>query len=333
MLDTLARAEKEGNYSHSAAVLPKNRANDGREAFLASVQAGLSRKQKTLECKYLYDERGSELFDQICDLPEYYPTRTEIGILRECLAAVAERLGEGVEIVELGSGASIKTRILLTALKRPSRYVPIDISEEFLLGVAAGLRADYPGLSIEPVVGDFMEPLALPPKSTKHRLLFFPGSTIGNLHRSEAGTFLQDLRVGTSADRFLIGVDLKKDKATLEAAYDDAAGVTAEFNLNMLRRINRELDATFDLGEFQHRAVYNNVLGRVEMHMVSLAKQTVRVHDQYFTFLNGETIHSENSYKYGIEEFKTLAEKSGWLQEALWTDTESRFAVYLLKAV
>jgi len=333
MLETPARAKKEANYSPSAAFLPKNRTNDSRRAFLASVQAGLSRQQKTLECKYLYDERGSELFDQICDLPEYYPTRTEIGILRECHAAIAEKIGEGVEIIELGSGASIKTRILLAALKKPSRYVPIDISEEFLLSVAAGLRADYPGLSIEPVVGDFMGPLTLPPKNTKGRLLFFPGSTIGNLHRDEAGAFLRNLRLSTAADRFLIGVDLKKDKAILEAAYDDAAGVTAEFNLNMLRRINRELGATFDLRKFKHRAVYNNKLGRVEMHMVSRGRQTVRVHDQYFTFKDGETIHSENSYKYGIEEFKALVVKAGWVQEVLWTDVENRFAVYLLKAV
>lgn len=303
-----------------------------RAAFLASVHNGLAQQQKTLECKYLYDEHGSELFDQICDLPEYYPTRTEIGILRSNQAEIADSLGEGVEIVELGSGASIKTRILLSALKASALYVPIDISETFLLSVADGLRIDYPGLPIEPVVADFMAPFKLPEKTAAKRLLFFPGSTIGNLHRDQAARFLVSLRAKTGADQFLIGVDLKKDTATLEAAYDDAAGVTAAFNLNLLRRINRELGATFDLAKFQHRAVYNDAEGRVEMHMVSLASQTVRVHDKSFEFTEGETIHSENSYKYSAAEFEDMAEASGWQKQILWTDEERRFAVFLLDA-
>jgi len=303
-----------------------------RAAFLASVLAGLSQPQKTLECKYLYDAAGSELFDQICDLPEYYPTRTEIGILEDNQGAIAESLGSGVEIIELGSGASIKTRILLSALNAPRRYVPVDISEDFVLGVAAGLRADYPGLVVEPVVADFMAPFELPVKTDAKRLLFFPGSTIGNLHRTDAASFLKSLRKETGADKFLIGVDLKKDTAVLEAAYDDAAGVTADFNLNMLRRINRELGGTFDLGKFKHRALYNRTEGRVEMHLLSLADQSVRVVDQDFTFREGETIHTENSYKYGLGEFAKMVAAAGWDTQHVWTDDRDLFAVFLLAA-
>lgn len=310
-----------------------NKSDDlaSREAFLASVHAGLAGKQKTLECKYFYDEYGSELFDQICDLPEYYPTRTEVGILKGKANEIASELGTDIEIVELGSGASIKTRILLAALDAPSLYVPIDISEDFLLKVADGLQKDFPQTAISPVVADFMQPFDLPDKKKK-RLLFFPGSTIGNLHREQAKEFLIALREQTFSDQFLIGVDLKKDIAVLEAAYDDAAGVTAAFNLNLLRRINRELGATFDLAKFAHRAVYNQDEGRVEMHLVSLADQIVRVCDRHFDFREGETIHSENSYKYSLEEFAELAEVSGWQRKSVWTDAGKRFAVFLLEA-
>jgi dimethylhistidine N-methyltransferase len=303
-----------------------------RAEFLASVYAGLSAAQKTLECKYLYDERGSELFDQICDLPEYYPTRTEISILQDCEQEIAEALGSGIEIVELGSGASLKTRLLLGALDQPSLYVPIDISEDFLLSVACKLREEFSELRVDPIVADFMRPFALPEKGASKRLLFFPGSTIGNLHREEAGVFLADLHASTDADQFLIGVDLKKYAGVLHAAYDDAAGITAEFNLNMLRRINRELGATFDLDKFEHSAPYNAARGRVEMHLVSKIKQQVRVHDRYYDFTAGETIHSENSYKYDLEEFESLVEKAGWSKRKVWTDKKGYFAVFLLDA-
>lgn len=305
--------------------------DDSRSEFLASVHEGLAGEPKTLECKYFYDEYGSELFDQICDLPEYYPTRTEIGILQDKAGDIARILGADIEIIELGSGASIKTRILLGSLSAPSLYVPVDISEDFLLKVAEGLRKDFPGTEISPVIADFMQPFDLPGKKNK-RLLFFPGSTIGNLHREQAARFLEDLKATTQADQFLIGVDLKKDTAVLEAAYDDEAGVTAAFNLNLLRRINRELGATFDLSKFAHRAIYNESEGRVEMHLVSLAGQTVRVCDRCFDFYEGETIHSENSYKYDVEEFAALAHDAGWQQKSLWTDAEERFAVFLLEA-
>jgi len=310
----------------SAPVVPE------RSPFLASVYKGLSGEQKTLECKYLYDERGSELFDQICDLPEYYPTRTEISILRGNANSIASTLGRGVEIVELGSGASLKTRILLAALEAPSLYVPIDISEDFLMKVAGGLQAEFPDTEIQPVVADFMKPFDLPERTGEKRLLFFPGSTIGNLHRDEAAMFMKGLRTVTKADQFLIGVDLKKDRAALEAAYDDRAGVTAAFNLNLLRRINRELGATFDLAKFRHKALYNEKEGRVEMHMESLADQQVRVKDQLFSFRAGETIHSENSYKYGLHEFASLAKAAGWRKHTVWTDENRRFAVFLLDA-
>jgi len=299
--------------------------------FLSSVYKGLSQPQKTLECKYLYDKKGSELFDQICDLPEYYPTRTEVEILQTFAGEIAKAVGTNAEIVELGSGASLKTRLLLSAMDTPALYVPVDISKEYLLAVSQTLRADYPGLAVEPVVADFMMPFSLPKKTEgQNRLLFFPGSTIGNLHRQGAGEFLKSLRVFAGADYFLIGVDLKKDRAVLEAAYDDAAGVTAEFNLNMLRRINRELGATFDLGKFRHRAVYNDTLGRVEMHMESVVEHQVRVGERNFNFAEGETIHSENSYKYEQSEFEALAHLAGWKNKLLWTDSDSKFAVFLL---
>jgi len=303
-----------------------------RAEFFASVQAGLARSQKTLECKYLYDKRGSVLFDQICDLPEYYPTRTETAILKDYQIEIASRLPAGVEIVELGSGASSKTRILLSSLTTPARYVPVDISGDFLLNVAVGLRDDYPGLIIEPVVADFMLPFTLPGKTCEGRLLFFPGSTIGNLLRDEAAEFMQTMRSETKADQFLIGVDLKKDIHVLEAAYDDAAGVTAAFNLNLLRRINREIGATFDLAKFNHSARYNEGQGRVEMHLVSTEAQTVRVGREYFEFASGETIHTENSHKYGLDEFEMLAAGAGWRKQQVWTDDKKQFAVFLLAA-
>ena len=304
-----------------------------RVAFRASVIAGLSADQKTLECKYLYDDLGSDLFDQICDLPEYYPTRTELGILETATPEIARMVGSRAELVELGSGASRKTRLLLSAFDTPSLYVPVDISADYMMDVAEQLRGEYPTLNVEPVVADFIAPFELPKKSGKgNRLLFFPGSTIGNLHRAEAAEFLRSLATSSDADYFVIGVDLKKDTAILEAAYDDAAGVTAAFNLNLLRRINRELGANFDLDRFKHKAVYNEVEGRVEMHLVSRTAQNVSVGDCEFEFGKGETIHSENSYKYGLNEFADMAKAAGWRSEQVWTDPDTLFAVFLLAA-
>ncbi len=299
--------------------------------FLQSVLSGLSTTQKTLDCKYLYDEAGSELFDAICDLPEYYPTRTEISILDTWLSDVAALVGEGVEVIELGSGAGRKTKMLLDALNKPSLYVPVDISKEFVLSVAEGLRNTYPAISIQPVIADFMDDFPVVEKKAS-RMLFFPGSTIGNLTPVEANAFLKVLRQRTNADYFLIGVDLQKDTAVLEAAYDDAAGVTADFNLNLLKRANSELEANFDVQKFKHQAVYNAELGRVEMHLVSQAKQKVMIAGQEFCFAEGETIHTENSYKYPIGDFSALIAETGWELDQCWTDDEKKFAVLLLKA-
>ncbi len=303
----------------------------GSESFLNSVISGLSKPQKTLECKYLYDEKGSELFDAICDLPEYYPTRTEISIFEERLAEISEVLGEGCEIIELGSGAGRKTRMLLDALNAPSLYVPVDISEDFVLEVADGLRASYPNLKVSPSIADFMAGFEVPVKAAS-RTLFFPGSTIGNLTPEVAEVFLRQLKENTQADYFLIGVDLKKKKETLEAAYDDAAGVTAAFNLNLLHRANKELNATFKVEQFRHRALYNENEGRVEMHLVSLKQQTVSVDARVFEFAEEETIHTENSYKYSVDEFSALVEKANWYIKTCWTDCEDKFAVMLLKS-
>ncbi|UTW57810.1 L-histidine N(alpha)-methyltransferase [Kordiimonas sp. SCSIO 12603] len=303
----------------------------GGEEFMQSVLSGLGKPQKTLECKFLYDERGSELFDAICDLPEYYPTRTEIGIFEEILPEIAAFLGESAEVIELGSGAGRKTRMLLDALNVPSLYVPVDISEEFVLEVAEGLQARYPNLKVKPSIADFMADFDVPEKMSK-RMLFFPGSTIGNLTPSEAEEFLGELKENTQADYFLIGVDLKKSRAVLEAAYDDAQGVTAEFNLNLLHRANRELKADFDVGAFRHHAVYNQAEGRIEMHLVSLKDQIAQIREYRFTFAEGETIHTENSYKYTVDEFSELVERAGWQLENCWTDKEGKFAVMMLKA-
>ena len=304
---------------------------NGGEEFMQSVLSGLGNAQKTLECKFLYDERGSELFDAICDLPEYYPTRTEISIFEEILPEIAEFLGESIEVIELGSGAGRKTKMLLDALNAPSLYVSVDISEEFVLEVAESLQARYPNLEVKPSIADFMAGFDVPTKVSK-RMLFFPGSTIGNLTPGEAEEFLGKLRENTQADYFLIGVDLKKSRAVLEAAYDDAQGVTAEFNLNLLHRANRELAANFDVNAFRHHAVYNQAEGRIEMHLVSLKDQIVQIGECRFTFAEGETIHTENSYKYAVDEFSELVERAGWQLENCWTDKEGKFAVMMLEA-
>jgi dimethylhistidine N-methyltransferase len=300
--------------------------------FRQSVLRGLAGARKSLECKYFYDERGSALFDEICRQPEYYPTTIETGILERCAAGIAGVTGPGAELVELGSGASLKTRIVLRALQRPARYVPVDISAEYLQGAAASLAGEFPDLDIRPVIADFTAPFRLPARvSGQPRLVFFPGSTIGNFHPRDAARFLGKTCRELSADALLIGVDLKKDRAVLDAAYNDAAGVTAAFNLNLLERINRELDANFDLGAFGHQAGYVERRGRIEMHLRSLRDQEVRVAGRKIHFAAGESIHTENSYKYSVDEFRELATRSGWQMTHSWLDDRALFAVYLLK--
>jgi len=303
-----------------------------RSGFLHDVLDGLSRAQKAIAPKYFYDATGSRLFDRICELPEYYPTRTEMQILRDAAGSIAARAGEDVALVEFGSGSSAKVRILLDALARPAAYVPIDISGEHMRAAAESLQRDYPGLDIAPVEADFMHKVTLPETARQNKLLgFFPGSTIGNLTVEEAEAFLRQAgeTLGPGSD-FVVGVDLRKHGAVLHAAYNDATGITAAFNMNLLTRINRELGADFDLKAFRHRAFYNGVRGRIEMHLESLKPQTVRVAGDAFVFREGETIHTENSYKYSVSGFQQLASRAGWRPVDCYIDENSLFSVHYL---
>jgi len=305
------------------------------DSFREDVIAGLSLPQKTLSPKYFYDAAGSRLFDAICRLREYYPTRCELALTRRHLEDIARFAGRGIELIEYGSGASVKTRLLLRAL-RPAAYVPVDISEAALQQAARRLAREFPWLELHGVVGDFMQPLTLPvyrARSTRRRVVYFPGSTIGNLTPEEAHAFLGMTRGQVGArGAMLVGVDLKKDANILHAAYNDARGVTAAFNLNLLARINRELGGDFDLRRFSHYAFYNAALGRIEMHLVSLAKQTVTIGRHRFGFDTGESIHSENSCKYSVEEFRTLALAAGFRTERVWLDRKRYFALFGLVA-
>jgi dimethylhistidine N-methyltransferase len=304
------------------------------KAFYDDVVAGLSLPQKSIPPKYFYDERGSQLFDAICEVPEYYPTRTEAALLARVAPELAGRLSGFDHLVEYGSGASKKTRIVLDALSSLKSYVPMDISEEFLLGVADRLSADYPRLNVVPLVGDFTTDLTLPTEVTEDRKIgFFPGSTIGNLGPEGGIDFLFRARrlLGDDA-AFVLGADLVKDADVLRAAYNDRAGVTAKFNLNLLSRINRELGANFDECAFHHNAIWNAQESRIEMHLVSDNAQTVRLNGCSFRFNSGETIHTENSYKFTPAALTSLAETAGWRTDKIWTDKEFPFAVALLSA-
>lgn len=298
--------------------------------FLEDVIAGLSLPQKALPPKYFYDAAGSKLFERICRLREYYLTRAELALTREHIGAIARFAGRGCELVEYGSGASLKTRLLIRAL-RPSAYLPVDISEEALDGAARRLAREFAGLRIVPLNADFSRPLQLPEASgRRQRVIYFPGSTIGNLTPEEAHAFLAMSR--DQAAKALVGVDLKKDANVLHAAYNDSRGVTAAFNLNLLARINRELGGDFDPKRFAHYAFYNAALGRIEMHLVSRARQTARVAGHRFAFEAGESIHTENSYKYSADEFRALAAQAGFRAQRLWTDRKGLFALHGLAA-
>jgi dimethylhistidine N-methyltransferase len=297
--------------------------------------AGLSAPRKTLPCKWFYDARGSALFERICELPEYYPTRTELGILERHAGEMAERIGPRSLLVEYGSGSSRKTRLLLDRLEAPAGYVPIDISRAALAASARALAAAYPALEVLPVCADYGAPLELPAPRTApaRRAVFFPGSTIGNFTPPEAGRFLARMaRVAGDGGGVLIGADLRKDPAVLEAAYDDAAGVTAAFNRNLLARLNREAGADFPLERFQHRSVWNEAAGRVEMHLVSLDAREVTVAGRRFRFAEGETIHTENSYKYTLAGFAEIAAGAGLRVRRVWTDPRGWFSVQWLEA-
>lgn len=304
--------------------------------FLDDVLTGLAQARKTLPPKYFYDARGCELFEKICELPEYYPTRTELAIMREHAGAMAKFLGPDCQLIELGSGSSRKTRILIEHLQ-PPLYVPIDIAGEALRAAAAGLAQRFPWLNIIGVCADYTKPLTLPEfvdVPTRNKAVYFPGSTIGNFTPQEAIEFLRLVRrmVGPGG-ALLIGVDLKKDKKVLDSAYDDAAGVTAAFNLNLLARINRELEGDFQLQCFRHKAFYDEDRGRIEMHLESLVSQYVHVGGERLHFSQGETIHTEISCKYSIEEFRAVAKRAGFAPEQTWIDAASLFSVHGMRAV
>jgi L-histidine N-alpha-methyltransferase len=305
------------------------------ELFRQDVIAGLSAQRKTLPCRWLYDERGSELFEQITRLPEYYPTRVETGILRSNAGEIASFIGKGATVVEYGAGAGIKTEILMAALEAPRLYVPVDISGDFLDQAVISMRHRFPNIGIRPIVADFTEPFEIPDAiPLKGRSAFFPGSTIGNLDHAETVTFLRRVHrhVGSKGTA-VIGADLTKDIRILLAAYDDRQGVTATFNLNLLARINRELEADFKLERFAHQARWNKINSAVEMHLVSLEAQSVIVDGQIFHFAAGEAIHTETSRKYSVRTLSAIVESAGWYIEDMWTDSRQSFGVFGLDSL
>jgi dimethylhistidine N-methyltransferase len=302
-------------------------------AFSHDMRRALSLRQRAIPPKYFYDEKGSALFDRICELPEYYPTRTELGILRDRAAEIAAQIGANAEIVEFGAGSLTKVRLLLDALESPRRYLPIDISGEHLAAAANRLRIDYPGLDVEPIVADYTQPFELPPRAGQgQRVGFFPGSTLGNFNPDESLHFLTLAADLLRGGGLLLGVDLVKAPAQLHSAYNDAQGVTGDFNLNLLQRANNELGADFDLDGFSHYAFYNAPLQRIEMHLVSRRVQHVQLGSERFLFREGETIHTENSHKFTVEGLRELATRAGFRPGAVWTDAERQFSVHWLQA-
>jgi dimethylhistidine N-methyltransferase len=293
---------------------------------------GLRRSLKELPCKLFYDEKGSLLFDRICELEEYYPTRTEAKIMNDYGGEIAAAVGPKSLVIEYGSGASDKTRILLDHLEDPVGYVPIDISREYLLQSSRRISSAYPRLEVLPVCADYEQPFSVPAptRPAASRLVYFPGSTIGNFHLAEAKRFLSRMasHAGPSG-KMLIGVDVKKDPDILTRAYNDSEGVTAEFNMNILRRINEELGTCFDTGAFKHHAYYNDAAGRIEMHLVSLVRQTVNIDQWKFEFEEGESIWTESSYKFHIGEFAEIAGDAGFTLERVWQDERELFSVQL----
>lgn len=297
------------------------------------VLQGLTESRKYLPSKLFYDEHGSQLFDQITELDEYYPTRTELEIMRQSASEMAAVLGRDCLLVEYGSGSSLKIRLLLDVLENPAAYVPIDISKEHLVKSALRLASEYPNLQILPVCADYTSHFELPKPKRKaqRKVIYFPGSTIGNLEPFTLARFLRDTaRQVESGGGFLVGIDLKKDPEILHKAYNDAAGVTAEFNLNMLERLNRELQTNFRLDQFRHYAFYNPPESRIEMHILSLQEQQVQLGDTTINFKLGESIWTESSYKYNLTEFAQVAAKAGFKLQKSWTDPAQLFGVVYL---
>lgn len=306
-------------------------------AFARDLLAGLSHAPRSIPPKYFYDADGSALFDRICALPEYYPTRTELGILRANAACIVERIGAHADIVEFGAGSLAKIRILLDAFaagRAPVRYVPVDISADYLHDAAGRLRDAYPWLDVAPLAADYTkaEQLTVLTESPGRRIGFFPGSTIGNFTPDEADAFLRDTARLLRGGGLLVGVDLVKDPVTLHRAYNDAQGVTAQFNLNLLRRANTELGADFDLDGFTHHAFYDPLRQRIEMHLVSRRAQTVHVLGRALSFDAGESIHTENSYKFTVAGFQAIARRAGYEPDTVWTDEAGLFSVHWLRS-
>jgi dimethylhistidine N-methyltransferase len=318
---------------HATALADAHLPDEQTSAFARDAIGDLSQHPKRLSPKYFYDATGSELFEAITRLPEYYPTRTELGILRDRGDEIAEIIPKGAALIEFGAGATTKVRLLLEKCAFAA-YVPVDISGDFIKAQANVLRRDFPDLSVYPVAADFTAPFPLPTEvAAMPKVGFFPGSTIGNFEPHEACSFLKSAHdiLGRGA-LMIIGADLEKDERVLHDAYNDAAGVTARFNLNVLVRINRELGGNFDLSAFTHRAIYNRERHRIEMHLISKKQQAVRMLGTNFSFRPGESIHTESSYKYSIDRFAALARGSGWLVQESWTDAKAMFSVHALVA-
>lgn len=304
-----------------------------RKDMLADVLRGLTAPEKWLSSMYFYDERGSQLFDEICELPEYYPTRTELSIMEANIDEMRRLLGPRAMLVEFGSGSSLKTRILLERMDDLVAYMPVEISREHLMHSAEQLHQRFPGIEILPVCADFTQDfdVSSPTNPPLRTIVYFPGSTIGNFDPDDALALLKRMaRVAGTGGGVLIGVDLEKDVATLERAYNDAAGITAEFNLNILSRLNRELGANFDLAAFSHKAIWNEARHRIEMHLVSMNDQVVNIRGREIRFREGETIHTESSYKFTLARFEALAAQAGLTVERIWTDERKLFSVQFL---
>ncbi|MBT9491767.1 MAG: L-histidine N(alpha)-methyltransferase [Paucibacter sp.] len=302
--------------------------------FAADLHQALAHSPRCIAPKYFYDEQGSALFEQICELPEYYPTRTELALLRQHAAEMAEMIGPQAQLIEYGAGALNKVRLLLDRLL-PQAFVPIDISGPHLLQACAALQTDYPNLAIQPVVGDFTQAVAMPAPPTLgsgRRVGFFPGSSIGNFTPAEAESFLAMTAVQLRGGGLLIGVDLIKDPDLLHAAYNDSQGITARFNLNLLERARREIGAQFAADGFRHSAFYNAPLRRIEMHLLSMRRQVLRLQGVDYVFEAGETLHTENSYKYSVAGFQALAERAGFRAGPVWTDAQNWFSLHWLQA-
>jgi dimethylhistidine N-methyltransferase len=318
----------------TSALIPHDYESSTR-AFLEDVLEGLSRTERRLPCKYFYDRRGCELFEEICRLEEYYLTRTELAIMQRHAEEMAALIGREAEVIELGSGSSLKTRILLDHLQQPAAYAPVDIAREHLAATAAQLRLRYPRLEVLPLCADFADWFEPPESSAEvgRRVVYFPGSTIGNFEPDEAETLLARIAALAGEEGgFLIGLDLQKDPRILEAAYNDSRGVTAQFNLNLLARINRELGGDFQLDRFRHSAIYNAASGRIEMHLVSQTIQAVHLAGRTFRFSKGESICTEYSYKYDLPAFCRQAARAGFRHVQTWTDPRQMFAVVYFTA-